>query len=242
VENPDEIRGINSRKELAAVSRIVQQQRNETLMAAGVTIEDPDTTYVGPDVEVGTDTVLHPNVYLEGRTRIGANCEIHANVRIVDSTLADHVEVLNFCVITGARIARGARIGPFAHLRPQADVREAAHVGNFVELKRTVLGARSKANHLTYLGDATVGEGVNVGAGTITCNYDGAHKHPTFVDDGAFVGSDTTLVAPVRIGRNAYVAAGSSIVKDVPPGALGIARGVQVNKEGWVEKRKRKKT
>jgi bifunctional UDP-N-acetylglucosamine pyrophosphorylase/glucosamine-1-phosphate N-acetyltransferase len=210
-------------------------------MAGGVTVEDPATTYVGPDVEVGVNTVLHPNVYLEGRTTIGANCEIHANVRIVDSTIGDGVVVLNFCLISGARVAAGARIGPFAHLRPDADVREEAHVGNFVELKKTVLGARSKANHLAYLGDATIGEGVNVGAGTITCNYDGERKHPTTIEDGAFIGSDTTLVAPVKVGKGAYVAAGSSIVTDVPPGALGIARGLQVNKEGWVAKKKGQK-
>jgi len=223
------------------VSRIARQQRNEALVAAGVTLEDPDTTYVGPDVEVGAGTVLHPNVYLEGRTRIGARCVIHASVRIVDSTIGDGVTVLNFCLLTGARVAAGARIGPFAHLRPEADVREDARVGNFVELKKTVLGRRSKANHLAYLGDATIGEGVNVGAGTITCNYDGERKHPTIIEDGAFIGSDTTLVAPVKVGKNAYIAAASSIVKDVPPGALGIARGMQVNKEGWVAKKKAKK-
>jgi bifunctional UDP-N-acetylglucosamine pyrophosphorylase/glucosamine-1-phosphate N-acetyltransferase len=180
-------------------------------------------------------------VYLEGRTRIGARCEIHASVRIVDSTIGDGATVLNFCVLTGARVAAGARIGPFAHLRPEADVREDAHVGNFVELKKTVLGRGSKANHLSYLGDATIGEGVNVGAGTITCNYDGERKHPTVIEDGAFIGSDTTLVAPVKIGQNAYIAAASSIVKDVPPGALGIARGMQVNKEGWVARKRAKK-
>ena len=241
VENAEEIRGINSRKELAEVSRIVRQQRTDALMAAGVTIEDPATTYVGPEVEIGHDTVLHPCVFLDGRTRIGSDCEIHANVRIVDSTLADGVTVLNFCVITGATVASGARIGPFTHLRPEADVREGAHVGNFVELKKTVLGAGSKANHLAYLGDATIGERVNIGAGTITCNYDGERKHRTVIEDGAFVGSDTTLVAPVTVGKGAYVAAGSAIVNDVPAGSLGIARGVQVNKEGWVEKKKARK-
>ncbi len=241
VADPNEIRGINSRKELAEVSRIVWQQRNEALMASGVTIEDPATTYVGPDVEVGADTILHPGVVLDGRTRIGSNCEIHAYVRIVDSTIADGVVVFNFCALDGAQVASGARIGPFARLRPEADVREDAHVGNFVELKKAVLGAGSKANHLAYLGDATIGEKVNIGAGTITCNYDGERKHQTVVEDGAFVGSDTTLVAPVKVGKGAYVAAGSSIVNDVPAGALGIARGVQVNKEGWVQRKKAKK-
>jgi len=237
---PTEIRGINSRTELAEVAAHVRQGKNEELMGAGVTIVDPATTYVDDDVLVGPDTVLHPGVILEGRTRIGAACEVHAGVRIVDSTLGDRVVVNNYCVITSSAIADDARVGPFAHLRPESDVGEGAQVGNFVELKKTVLGAASKANHLTYLGDATVGERVNVGAGTITCNYDGVQKHQTVIEDGAFIGSDTQLVAPVRIGAGAYVAAGSSITKDVPPGALGIARGQQVNKEGWVEKKKKK--
>jgi len=184
--------------------------------------------------------VLHPNVHLEGRTRIGSACVINASVRIIDSRLDDNVIVNNFCVITDSHIASGARIGPFAHLRPQSDVGEGAHIGNFTELKKTTVGKGSKANHLSYLGDATIGEGVNVGAGTITCNYDGEKKHQTVIEDGAFIGSDTQLVAPVRIGKGAYVAAGSSIVADVPAGALGIARGKQANKPGWVEKRKRK--
>jgi bifunctional UDP-N-acetylglucosamine pyrophosphorylase/glucosamine-1-phosphate N-acetyltransferase len=214
------------------------QRRAEALMASGVTLEDPATTYVGADVTVGPDTIIRPGVTLEGATRIGAGCEIHSGVRMGDSDVGDGVTILDFCLINGARIAAGARIGPFAHLRPQSDVREGAHVGNFVELKKTVLGAGSKANHLAYLGDATIGERVNVGAGTITCNYDGSRKNPTVIEDGAFIGSDTQLIAPVRIGKDAYVAAGSSITKDVPPGALGIARGSQVNKEGWVERKK----
>jgi bifunctional UDP-N-acetylglucosamine pyrophosphorylase/glucosamine-1-phosphate N-acetyltransferase len=236
--NADEIRGINSRTELAEVATIVRQTKNEELMAAGVTIVDPATTYVEPDVVVGADTVLHPNVYLEGRTVVGQACEIHAGVRIVNSTLGDRVTVRNYCVITESTVAAEATIGPFAHLRPASDVHQGAHVGNFVELKKTTLGAGSKANHLTYLGDATIGRGVNIGAGTITCNYDGTTKHQTTVEDGAFVGSDSALVAPVTIGRGAFVAAGSVITEDVPSGALGIARGRQVNKEGWAERKK----
>jgi len=236
-----QIRGINSRTELAEVAALVRQGKNEELMGAGVTIVDPATTYIDDDVEVGTDTVIHPGVVLEGRTRVGAACEIHAFVRIVDSTIGDHVVVNNHCVITGSTIADHARVGPFAHLRPESDVRERARVGNFVELKKTVLGPGSKANHLAYLGDATIGSDVNVGAGTITCNYDGVKKHPTVIEDGAFIGSDSQLVAPVKIGAGAYVAAGSSVVRDVPPGALAIARGQQVNKEGWVERKKKKK-
>jgi bifunctional UDP-N-acetylglucosamine pyrophosphorylase/glucosamine-1-phosphate N-acetyltransferase len=239
VDDPHEVRGINSRAELAEVSAMMRQTKNEALMAAGVTIEDPASTFIGADVTVGPDTVIHPNVHLEGRTAIGSGCELHANVRIVDSTIGDRVVINNFCVITSSRVASGARVGPFAHVRPDSEIGEQAHVGNFVELKKTVLGPGSKANHLAYLGDATIGSNVNVGAGTITCNYDGVKKHPTVIEDGAFIGSDSQLIAPVKIGRGAYVGAGSSITDDVPPGALAVARGRQVNKEGWVDKKKK---
>jgi bifunctional UDP-N-acetylglucosamine pyrophosphorylase/glucosamine-1-phosphate N-acetyltransferase len=237
-EHPHEIRGINSRTELAEVSRIVRQTKNEELMAAGVTIIDPATTYIDPDVQVGPDTVIHPGVLLEGQTRVGAACELHAQVRIVDSEIGDQVTVNNFCLIVGAQVANGAQVGPFAHLRPETRVGEKAKIGNFVELKKTTLGPGSKANHLSYLGDATIGANVNVGAGTITCNYDGERKHPTVIEDGAFIGSDTQLIAPVKVGKGAYVGAGSSITEDVPPGALGIARGRQSNVQGWVERKK----
>ena len=238
VDNQQEIRGINSRSELAEVSRIVRQTKNEELMAAGVTIIDPATTYIDQDVEIGADTVIHPGVAIEGQSRIGAACEIHANVRIVDSEIADKTVINNFCLIIGSRIAEGASVGPFAHLRPETVVGEGAKIGNFVELKKTTMGPGSKANHLAYLGDATIGAKVNVGAGTITCNYDGTKKHPTIIEDGAFIGSDSQLIAPVRIGKGAYVGAGSSITEDVPDGALGIARGRQTNVAGWVERRK----
>ena len=238
VDNPKEIRGINSRTELAEVSRIVRQTKNEELMAAGVTLIDPATTYIDPNVEVGPDTVIHPGVSIQGQTKVGAACEIHSHVRIVDSEIADKVVIQDFCLILGSRIAESATVGPFAHLRPETVVGERARIGNFVELKKTTFGPGSKANHLAYLGDATIGAGVNVGAGTITCNYDGTTKHPTVIEDGAFIGSDSQLIAPVRIGNGAYVAAGSSITEDVPPAALGIARGRQTNVEGWVERRK----
>jgi bifunctional UDP-N-acetylglucosamine pyrophosphorylase/glucosamine-1-phosphate N-acetyltransferase len=187
---------------------------------------------------VGPDTVVHPGVHLEGGTTVGAGCVIHAGVRIVDSTIEDGVVINNHCVITESHVRRGARVGPFAHIRPASDVGEDAHIGNFVELKKTTLGAGSKANHLAYLGDATIGSKVNVGAGAITCNYDGKVKSPTIIEDGAFIGSDSQLIAPVRVGAGAYVAAGSSITEDVPPGALAIARGRQVNKERWTEKKR----
>ena len=240
VSNPDEIRGINSRNELAAVSRIVRDQKNAELMASGVTIENPATAYIDAGVTIGADTILHPGVSLEGRTTIGAGCEIHSGTRICDSTIGDRVVILNHCVITQAAVADGACVGPFAHLRPEADVRAGARVGNFVELKKTVLGAGSKANHLAYLGDAIIGEKVNIGAGTITCNYDGTTKNQTVIEDGAFVGSDSQLIAPVTIGKGAYVGSGSTIREDVPAGALAISAGRQRNIEGWVEKKKRK--
>jgi bifunctional UDP-N-acetylglucosamine pyrophosphorylase/glucosamine-1-phosphate N-acetyltransferase len=241
IEDSREIMGVNSRKELADVAEVMRMTRNDVLMAAGVTIVDPATAYIGADVTIGADTIIHPNVHLEGRTRIGAGCEIQSGVRIVNSTLADGVFINNFCLIVDSTIGRGARLGPFAHIRPESDIGEDAHVGNFVELKKTTLGRGSKANHLAYLGDATIGEKVNVGAGTITCNYDGVTKHRTTIEDGAFIGSDSQLIAPVRVGRGAYVAAGSSITDDVPAGALAIARGKQVNKEGWAEKKKVRK-
>jgi bifunctional UDP-N-acetylglucosamine pyrophosphorylase/glucosamine-1-phosphate N-acetyltransferase len=237
LEDPVEILGVNSRKELAEVSTILRSRKNDELMAAGVTLVDPSTAYIDPDVEIGSDTIIHPGVFLEGKTRIGSGCEIHSGARIVSSTVEDGAIIHNFCVIFHSHIASGAQLGPFAHLRPQSHVSEDAKVGNFVELKKTVLGRGSKASHLAYLGDATIGEKVNIGAGTITCNYDGTAKHQTVIDDGAFIGSDSQLIAPVRIGRDAYVAAGSSITEDVPPESLAISRGKQINKEGWVKSR-----
>jgi bifunctional UDP-N-acetylglucosamine pyrophosphorylase/glucosamine-1-phosphate N-acetyltransferase len=238
VDRPEEIRGVNSRTELAELSAVMRQQKNEELMAAGVTLIDPATTYIDSDVEIGPDTVIHPGVVIEGHTRIGSACEIRGQVRITDSEIADRVTINNFCLIVGARVADGVSIGPFAHLRPETEVGQGARIGNFVELKKTSLGPGSKANHLSYLGDATIGANVNVGAGTITCNYDGARKHATIIEDGAFIGSDTQLIAPVRVGKGAYVGAGSSITDDVPDGALGIARGRQSNIAGWVERKK----
>jgi bifunctional UDP-N-acetylglucosamine pyrophosphorylase / glucosamine-1-phosphate N-acetyltransferase len=238
VPNAGEIRGVNSRSELAEVNRMVRQHKNEELMAAGVTLIDPATTYVDADVEIGPDTVIHPGVMLEGSTRIGAACEVHAGSRLVNATLDDRVTVLNHCVVVDTRIGSGCHVGPFAHLRPGTVLGEHAKVGNFVELKKTTMGAGAKANHLSYLGDATIGAHANIGAGTITCNYDGTHKHQTIVGAGAFVGSDSTLIAPVTIGDNAYVAAGSAITDNVPDDALAVARSRQQNKEGWVARRK----
>jgi bifunctional UDP-N-acetylglucosamine pyrophosphorylase / glucosamine-1-phosphate N-acetyltransferase len=239
LDDPREILGVNSRKELADVATILKSRKNDELMAAGVTLVDPASAYIDPDVTIGADTIVHPGVFLEGTTRIGARCEIHSGVRLVNSTVDDGAIIHNFCVIIDSHIASGAQVGPFAHLRPHSHVGEQAKVGNFVELKKTVLGRGSKASHLTYLGDTTVGEKVNVGAGTITCNYDGTTKHPTVIEDGAFIGSDSQLIAPVRIGKGAYVAAGSSITEDVPAEALAIARSKQVNKPGWTKSRRK---
>jgi len=235
--DPDEIRGINTRAELAEVGRILQGRINEAHMAAGVTLVDPATAYIGPDVTIGTDTVVHPFVILDGRTAVGAECELHAGTRISDCALGDRVVVLDHSVLQDSTVGHGVSIGPFARLRPKSELCEDVHVGNFVEIKKSTLGKGTKVGHLTYIGDATVGAGVNIGAGTITCNYDGQKKHRTVVGDGAFVGSDSTLVAPVTVGRGAYVAAGSAITHDVPDGALGIGRGRQSNKPGWVAAR-----
>jgi bifunctional UDP-N-acetylglucosamine pyrophosphorylase/glucosamine-1-phosphate N-acetyltransferase len=238
VEDAREILGVNSRKELADVTAILNAAKNEALMAAGVSIVDPGSAWIGPDVAVGCDTVIHPNVYLEGRTRIGERCEINAGARIIDSTLEDGVVINNYSIVRESHVRAGAQIGPFAHVRPQSDVGEGAHVGNFTELKKTTLGKGSKANHLSYLGDATIGEKVNVGAGTITCNYDGTRKHQTVIEDGAFIGSDTQLIAPVTVHEGAYVGTGTTIREDVPAGALAVSAGKQRNIEGWVEKKK----
>jgi bifunctional UDP-N-acetylglucosamine pyrophosphorylase/glucosamine-1-phosphate N-acetyltransferase len=241
VANADEIRGINSRGELAEVSRIVRQRKNDEVMASGVTLEDPATTYIDGTVAIGADTIVHPGVSLEGRTTIGAGCEIHSGARIVDSRLGDRVTILNHCVITAATIGNDTSVGPFAHLRPDADIRDRARVGNFVELKHTVLGPGSKAMHLAYLGDATIGEKVNIGAGTITCNYDGMNKNRTVIEDGAFIGSDSQLIAPVTVKQGAYVGSGTTVREDVPAGALAISAGRQRNIEHWVADRRKKR-
>jgi bifunctional UDP-N-acetylglucosamine pyrophosphorylase / glucosamine-1-phosphate N-acetyltransferase len=239
VDNADEIRGINSRAELAETSRIMRQQKNSELMAQGVTIEDPATAYIGPDVRIGADTIIHPGVTIDGATTIGAGSEVHSGVRIVGSTIGDGVTILDHCLITDSTVASGAVVGPFARLRQHADVHENARVGNFVELKNTVLGRASKSQHLAYLGDAVIGDRVNIGAGTITCNYDGKKKNTTRIEDEAFIGSDSQLVAPVTIGKGAYVGSGATIREDVPAGALAVSAGKQRNIDKWVEQRQK---
>jgi bifunctional UDP-N-acetylglucosamine pyrophosphorylase/glucosamine-1-phosphate N-acetyltransferase len=240
LDDADELRGVNSRVDLADLARVIRERKNHEVMLAGATLEDPSSTLIDADVTIGADTIIGPSVRLEGRTVIGQECRIRAGSRVTNSTIGDNVTVLDYCVIVDSTVQAGAHVGPFSHLRPGSNVGEAGQVGNFVELKKTSLGPGSKANHLAYLGDATIGSNVNIGAGTITCNFDGEKKHPTTIDDGAFIGSDSQLIAPVRVGKGAYVAAGSSITSDVPEGSLAISRGRQEIKAGWAEKRKKK--
>jgi bifunctional N-acetylglucosamine-1-phosphate-uridyltransferase/glucosamine-1-phosphate-acetyltransferase GlmU-like protein len=237
-KNADEVMGINSRQQLADAERVMRKRICEHWMEQGVTLRDPATASIDADVRIGQDSVLHPHVTLEGRTRIGQDCVIRSHCRITDSVLGDRVVVQDCCVVREARLEDDSMVGPFAHLRPGAIIRRAAKVGNFVEMKKADLGEGSKANHLTYLGDTKIGKGVNIGAGTITCNYDGFHKFDTVIEDDVFIGSDAQLIAPVRIGRGAVVAAGSSVTSDVPADALAIARAVQVNREGWAVRRR----
>ena len=238
IPDPAEVLGINNRVELAAVDRLVRERTARRLMLEGVTIEKPETVTIDAQVRIGTDTVVEPFAQILGETVIGEDCRIGAGAIVTDSQLGDGVEVGPYTIIGTSRVAAGARIGPFARLRLDNDVAAGAQVGNFVELKKTRLGAGAKALHLAYLGDAIIGESVNIGAGTITCNYDGRKKHPTVIGDGAFVGSNSTLVAPLEIGAGAYTAAGSVITDPVPPDALGLGRARQVNKEGWARRRR----
>ena len=235
--DPHEVLGSNTRAELAALDARLRAWKCAELMQQGVTIYYPHTCIIDMEVEIGADTIIEPYVQLLGRTRIGADCRVQSYSVISGSEIGDGVWIKPGCVVEESRIHARAQLGPYTHLRPQCNIGEDVHMGNFVEAKKAKLGRGSKANHLTYLGDAVIGENVNVGAGTITCNYDGQRKHQTVIEDGAFIGSDATLVAPVRIGKRAYVAAGSSITDDVPAEALGIARGRQANKEGWVRQR-----
>ena len=238
LDDATELRGINTRVDLADLDRVVRGRKNHAVMLDGVTLDDPATTYIDEDVTVGADTRIGPMVQLQGRTTVGERCRIHAGVRLTDATIGADVTILDRSVVTQSSVGDQAHIGPFSHLRPDSRVAERAHVGNFVELKKTTLGPGSKANHLAYLGDATIGRDVNVGAGTITCNYDGVAKHPTVIEDGAFIGSDSQLIAPVKVGKGAYVAAGSSITDDVPADSLAIARGRQDIKPGWAARRR----
>jgi bifunctional UDP-N-acetylglucosamine pyrophosphorylase/glucosamine-1-phosphate N-acetyltransferase len=230
-EDAGELDGINTRSELAAMWKRLRLETLDRLMAGGVTIIDPDSTYIDDTVEIGRDTVIHPQVIIEGNSRIGANCEIHSWSRLVNVDIGDECRVLNSCVIINSKLTARNSVGPFAHLRIKAELIEEAVIGNFVEVKNSRLGRKSKSMHLAYLGDATIGDRVNIGAGTITCNYDGKNKNPTFIEDDVKIGSDTMLVAPVRVGRGSISGAGSVITKDVPPDSLVAGVPAQVKKK-----------
>lgn len=236
----EEILGINTRMELGEMDRRMRQQKCQQLMADGVTIIDPDTTFIDACVEIGTDTVIYPSVQIYGHSVIGDDVTIHSFSRISNAKVGHRVSVLEGCVVVDSELGDDVSVGPYAHLRMHTTLDSGAKIGNFVELKNSKVGAGTKAMHLSYLGDATIGQKVNIGAGTITCNYDGVNKHPTIIEDGVFIGSDSQLVAPVTIGKNAYVGAGSSITEDVPADSLAIARGRQIVKEGWVRSRRKK--
>ncbi|MFQ5830233.1 MAG: bifunctional UDP-N-acetylglucosamine diphosphorylase/glucosamine-1-phosphate N-acetyltransferase GlmU [Candidatus Methylomirabilia bacterium] len=240
-DDPVECLGVNDRKQLAELGAILRSRTLDRLMTEGVTILDPATTYVDDTVSVAPDTVLYPGVVLEGATSVGSESVIGIGCHISDSKIGERVTLKPYCVLSDSTVEREAVLGPFCHLRPLSHVGPRAKIGNFVELKKSRVGRGSKVPHLSYVGDATVGEDVNVGAGTITCNYDGVAKHETTIGDRAFVGTNSSLVAPITIGEGAYVGAGSTITKDVPPGALAVGRGKQVIKKGWAAKRPKKK-
>jgi bifunctional UDP-N-acetylglucosamine pyrophosphorylase/glucosamine-1-phosphate N-acetyltransferase len=237
-EDAGEVLGSNTRAEMMMLDARLRLTKCRELLDSGVTIFYPHTCVIDSDVEVGADTVIEPFVQLLGHTKIGADCRIRSYSVIGNSVVGDQVTVRPGTIMEDARVAAGAVLGPYSHLRPGSEVGEGAHVGNFVETKKIKLGKGSKANHLSYLGDAEIGAGVNIGAGTITCNYDGVNKHTTVIEDGVFIGSDSTLVAPVRIGRGAYVAAASCITEDVPADALALGRARQSVKEGWARQKR----
>jgi bifunctional UDP-N-acetylglucosamine pyrophosphorylase/glucosamine-1-phosphate N-acetyltransferase len=236
VSDPVEVMGINTRVDLAMAHEVLRQAKLKDLMLSGVTIVDPKTTYVEQTVEVGKDTILYPNCHLQGRTKMGDRCIIEPNSKITDSIIGNEVTIRSNSVITESKIEEGASIGPFSHLRPLSEVKTKAKIGNFVEVKKSVIGRGSKANHLAYIGDSFLGEDVNIGAGTIICNYDGFEKHQTIIGNRVFVGSNVELVAPVKVGNGSSIGAGTTVTKDIPEGALAISRTKQKNIKGWSKK------
>ncbi len=238
VDDPDEVLGVNTLSELQDLANRERGAIVARLMAAGVTIEDPASTWVEPSAIVEVDAVLRPHTHVEGRSIVRSRASVGPFVRLVDCEVGEGAQILDHCLLRDCSVGADAQVGPFAHIRPESRIGRKAKVGNFVELKKTSLGEGSKASHLSYLGDADIGPDVNVGAGTITCNYDGEKKHPTHIEAGAFIGSDTILVAPVRVGAGAYVAAGSAITHDVPADALALGRARQVTKPGWAKARR----
>jgi bifunctional UDP-N-acetylglucosamine pyrophosphorylase / glucosamine-1-phosphate N-acetyltransferase len=240
IAHAEEAMGINDRVQLAEAGVLLRGRINEGHMRAGVTLVDPAATYIDPEVTIGPDTVIHPGVHLRGRTAIGRDCVLEPGVIISDCTLADRVHVKAGSVLSASTVGADTDIGPMAHLRPGTVLAGDNKIGNFVETKKAAIGRGSKASHLTYLGDAEIGAGVNIGCGTITCNYDGVHKHVTVIEDEVFVGSDVQFVAPVRIGKGSLIGAGSTITRDVPPDALAISRADQKIVEGWVSRKRNK--
>jgi len=236
--DPADVAGVNNRVELAEAAARVRRERNRELMLAGVGMPHPESVDVDFGVTVGADTILEANVALRGTTSVGSHTFIGRGNIVVDTTIGDHVRIQPYCVLESSIIELGCNVGPFAHTRPGTLLEQSAKVGNFVETKKTVVGAGSKASHLSYLGDAVIGKKVNVGAGTITCNYDGYNKFRTVLEDGVFVGSDTQLVAPVTVGKDAVIGAGTTVTKDVPPGALAVSRVEQVHREGYAARKK----
>jgi bifunctional UDP-N-acetylglucosamine pyrophosphorylase/glucosamine-1-phosphate N-acetyltransferase len=214
---------------------ILKRRKLEELMRHGVTILDPASTFIDPTCQIGKDTVIYPNSYIEGKTVIGEDCILYPGSRILTSRIGNTVTLFDHCLILESEIQDGSKVGPFAHLRPQSQIGKGARIGNFVEIKKSEIGESSKVPHLSYIGDSAIGKKVNIGAGSITCNYDGYEKHRTQVEDGVFVGSNTLFIAPVSVGEGAMIAAGSVITEDVPPRALAIARARQINKEGWAK-------
>lgn len=228
----EEILGINSKVQLAQATKILRTRKNIELMDAGVILIDPETTYIEEKVEIGEDTIIYPNVIIQGETKIGKNCKILSNTRIENSLIGNNVRIES-SLIEQSKIEGGVTIGPFAHLRPKAHLKEDVHIGNFVEIKNATLEKGVKTGHLTYIGDAVIGENTNIGAGTITCNYDGKNKHRTIIGENSFIGSNSVLIAPVNLGSEVYTAAGSVITKNVPNKTLAFGRAKQINKEGW---------
>ncbi len=228
----EEILGVNSKVQLAQATKILRTRKNIELMDAGVILIDPETTYIEEKVEIGEDTIIYPNVIIQGETKIGKNCKILSNTRIENSLIGNNVKIES-SLIEQSKIEGGVTIGPFAHLRPKAHLKEDVHIGNFVEIKNATLEKGVKTGHLTYIGDAVIGENTNIGAGTITCNYDGKNKHRTIIGENSFIGSNSVLVAPVNLGSEVYTAAGSVITKNVPNKTLAFGRAKQINKEGW---------
>ncbi|MDI6744176.1 MAG: bifunctional UDP-N-acetylglucosamine diphosphorylase/glucosamine-1-phosphate N-acetyltransferase GlmU [Thermodesulfovibrionales bacterium] len=237
IGSEDELMGVNTISELLKARRLFRERLADAWIKKGVTFLDHDSIFISGNVVIGKNTIVYPDVCLEGRTEIGRGCTIYPNVRIIDSIIKDGAVVKDSTVIEGSVVRAKAVVGPFAHIRPGCDIGSEAKIGNFVEIKKSVIGGRTKASHLSYLGDASIGKGVNIGAGTITCNYDGKKKSRTTIEDGAFIGSDTQLIAPVKVGKGAYIGAGSTITKCVPPMSLSVSRADQKNIEGWAAKK-----